>query len=889
MRFYPLSSGKIYIDRIPLENLDVEWIRKNITVVEQDSALFNDTIYNNITLTGKNHTVDFQEIQDAINFAALDSTITELPGGLKTHLGERGDALSGGQKQRIALARAKVRDAPVLVLDESTSALDYVTKLKILRAIREWRKGKTTIIITHEISQIRPDDYVYVLENTHVVQEGYRGMLESQPGAFNSFLKTRPEVEIEREIYDKRYSSSKRERFSVLSTPSSLRKSIPRPLSARLFGEDVLQLPNWKHKSESTENIVKEAEHQTIIESLPLIEILKSVWSVLPWHTRLLLIAAVFSAIIHSAATPAFSWVFAQLLTSFSHAENQTRQSLSYALSMLFIAVIDGLACYLMFFLSDSVAQSWTVQLKAEAMRRILQQPREFFDRKENSISHLSETLDRYAEEARNLPGRFACVFLVVILMIIISIVWSLISSWKLALVALATGQILFITTTCYNMISTRWEQRANEASDEVSELLHETFTNIRTVRCLVLEGYFREEFKKSTTAAVNVGIKRSLYSGSFMGLNYSSVLFIAILLFWYGAVLISTDEYSVTAILESFLVLILSMNHVVHISNYITQVNISRAAGSRLLRLARLPTTSHELEGTLQIQRVGDISFNGVSFAYPTRQDHRVLNDISFNILKGSCTAIVGSSGSGKSSIAALLFKLYKTQPDIFRAHQSPDITISNYNIQSLHTLTLRSKIAIVSQSPVLFPGTVAENITYGLAASSPFASPEMVTGAANSAGVDEFINSLPQGYQTLIGEGGTGLSGGQAQRIAIARALVRQPDILILDEATSALDSLSADIVRNTIRSLIVRKGDRESAGTQEIPNMSNTRGGMNPRHRTTVVIITHSQAWMELADQIIMLEQGRVVEQGSYGELKSKRGGAFAKLLRAGERLA
>ncbi len=820
-------------------------------------------------------------LQDAVSFAALDSTMAQLPEGLETHLGKRADSLSGGQKQRIAIARARVRDTPILILDESTSALDYVTKAQVLSAIRKWRQGKTTIIITHDISQIRPDEYVFVLDNARLVQEGRRKTLEAQSGVFQSFLAARFDEGIDGETYEQRFSSSRRNRISTMSFSGVAPRSVQRPLSSRLFGEDLFS-PSEDHEEDPLEEAATEEEEQQVSpEPLPIMEIFRSVWPVLDYRTRLLLFAAAFCAIVHSAATPAFSWVFAQLLTSFYHPEDHKNRSRSYALSMLAIAVTDGLACYLMFFLSDVVAQFWAVQLKIEAMRRILQQPREFFDCKENSISKLSETLDRFAEEARNLPGRFACVFLVVICMIFISTIWSLISSWKLALVALVVSPVLFITTKCYNMISSRWEQRANEASSEVSEMFHETFTNIRTIRCLVLESHFRTKFTATTTAAVRIGIKRALYSASFFGLNYSSVLFIAILLFWYGAVLISTNQFSVTRILEAFLVLILSMNHVVHMSNYITQVNMSRDAGSRLLRLARLPTTSHELDGTAQILRAGDISFHNVNFSYPTRPDHRVLNDISFSIKKGSCTAIVGSSGSGKSTIATLLLKLYKTEPQIFRAFQIPDIAISSLNIQSLDTMILRSKIAIVPQSPVLFPGTVAENITYGLGRFSPYSTTESIVTAARLAGVSDFIASLPQGYETLIGEGGTGLSGGQAQRIAIARALIRQPDILILDEATSALDAVSAGVVRATVRAL-VGKGGREG-----MPNVS--ARAMNMGKETTVIVVTHSKAWMELADHVIMMEQGRVVEQGSYRELKDKRAGAFARLLRAEEGVA
>jgi ATP-binding cassette subfamily B (MDR/TAP) protein 1 len=349
-----------------------------------------------------------------------------------------------------------------------------------------------------------------------------------------------------------------------------------------------------------------------------------------------------------------------------------------------------------------------------------------------------------------------------------------------------------------------------------------------------------------------------------------------------------------------------LSINHIAHMSSYITQVNMARDAGSRLLRLARLPRTSHELLGTTQIHAAGDISFTNVSFAYPTRPNFKVLDGISFKIPHGSCTAIVGSSGSGKSTLATLLMKLY--HPDmqtLVNSAQPSGLNISGHDIATLHTLTLRSHIALVSQVPVLFPTTIAANIAYGLSPSSSLSTLDSVKRAAAAAGVADFIESLPQGYQTLIGDGGTGLSGGQAQRIAIARALVREPDILILDEATSALDLASMAVVRDTVRELVWGEGAGSERGSGPAPSVlwagglavdkdiesgcdigeahlgDKTRSKM-PRKKMTVVIITHAKEMMAIAEHVVMLEKGSVVEEGSYRDLKRKKGGAFQRLI-------
>ncbi|KAI4703439.1 hypothetical protein J4E81_002318 [Alternaria sp. BMP 2799] len=343
--------------------------------------------------------------------------------------------------------------------------------------------------------------------------------------------------------------------------------------------------------------------------SLPMKEIVMSVWPAIVWGPRLLILAASFSATIHAACKPVFAWVFAQLLTTFYVPGARKEMSQKYALVILGIAALDGLSCYFIFLLSDTVAQTWTLSLKKEAMRRILMQPRKFFDKEENSVSRLAEMLDHSAEEARNRPGRFACVFLTMNLMVCISIFWSMVIAWQLALAALATGPVLFVITKCYNVISSRWERLENEAADKVGQVLQDAFVSIKTVRCLVLEDYFKEMYTNATAEAVNVGIKRAIYCASIDGLSFTGAIFVTILLYWYGGYLMSKDEYTADEVLECFLVLMLSVNQVSYMANYVTQVNMARDAGSRLLRLARLPKDSHELTGEIQIQFADDIS----------------------------------------------------------------------------------------------------------------------------------------------------------------------------------------------------------------------------------------------------------------------------------------
>jgi ATP-binding cassette subfamily B (MDR/TAP) protein 1 len=240
------------------------------------------------------------------------------------------------------------------------------------------------------------------------------------------------------------------------------------------------------------------------------------------------------------------------------------------------------------------------------------------------------------------------------------------------------------------------------------------------------------------------------------------------------------------------------------------------------------------------------DIRFNNVEFAYPERPDVLALQNVSFRIRRNECVAIVGTSGSGKSTIASLLQRLYEPSDGT--------ITIGNADISSITVQHLREHVSVVSQFPNLFNATIAENIAYGNKSLSRSA----IERAGRAAHVHDFIMLLPKGYDTVIGDNATLVSGGQAQRIQIARALARPSSILILDECTSALDPANQLAVMDTIRAAKVGR---------------------------TTIVITHKLQVMHLCDRIIVVHEGEVVEEGNFPQLMHKNG-VFARLARGGE---
>lgn len=269
--------------------------------------------------------------------------------------------------------------------------------------------------------------------------------------------------------------------------------------------------------------------------------------------------------------------------------------------------------------------------------------------------------------------------------------------------------------------------------------------------------------------------------------------------------------------------------------------------AAADLLRLYDLSQETQEAKGDLEYKVQGTVRFERLTFHYPTRPDVKVLNNISFKIASGECVGVVGASGCGKSTIASLIQRLY--EPD------EGCITLDGHRLSETDVRFLRSHIAVVSQIPALFDMSVSQNIAYGM----DHCSQEEIEEAARQANAHDFVLGLPNGYETNLGENASLISGGQAQRLQIARAIVRRREVLILDECTSALDPENQAIVMDTIKT--VKQG------------------------RTTVVV-THKLDLMKMCDRLLVIDAGQVVESGTFDELVARKGGHFATLAAAGE---
>jgi len=636
MRFYPPSSGQILIDGKPLNELSVSWTRNNITLLEQRSVLFNDSVLRNIGFGSKSHgDITRYDVEDAIDLAMLEDTIDSLPKGLDTSVGPDGSFLSGGQRQRVAIARARLRDTPILILDEPTSALDQTNRIAVMKSIREWRKGKTTIIITHDLSQILDDDFVYILDQGNIVHSGYRQEIETQPGADKYFsaqdqasqiseAKPRRHWSKASSFYEEESDDSlgdlhpampprtrqgKRDTWAQHHIPTALRSStidiatpkywnkpshpnefnttssntrenqlshksrIVSTVSERtqlpsqgwlksleatpdaiemdeivavdlennrfhgVFADDDIQMPNRLQSPEKSSSPRKPSRHRSLRglgrprpaekeKPMPLSHIMGTIFPNLTRKQQVILILGIASSLAHATATPLFSFCLSKLFTTFYAGADSARLSMVWSLAVLGVSFGDGLASFFMHYFLEFSGQAWMDTIRNRAFKRILDQPRAWFEKDGNSAPRLTAYLDQNGEDMRNLLGRFAGYVIVAVTIVIIAIIWSLVMCWKLTLVALACGPFIYAITRGFEATNGMWERRANAANSIVFDIFTETFAEIRTVRTLTLEGYFHQKHTQAMSQALTVGLKRAIYTGMLFGLVESTVIF---------------------------------------------------------------------------------------------------------------------------------------------------------------------------------------------------------------------------------------------------------------------------------------------------------------------------------------------------------------------------
>ncbi|KAK5862309.1 hypothetical protein PBY51_017719 [Eleginops maclovinus] len=568
----------------------------------------------------------------------------------------------------------------------------------------------------------------------------------------------------------------------------------------------------------------------------------------------LLIVTGTLCAMVHGVILPLMCIVFGDMTDSFINdsAMNQYNGSIPNATMprnstlqqemMGFAINYSILGCIVLLVAYGQVA-FWTLAAGRQATRirklffhHIMQQEIGWFDVTETGELNTRLTDDIYKIEQGigDKAGRLLQAFTTFITAFII----GFIKGWKLTLVILAVSPALALAAGVFSKVLASFTTKEQTAYAKAGAVAQEVLSAIRTV--FAFSGQDREinRYNKNLEDAKNMGIKKATSANFSMGLTFLLIYLSYALAFWYGSTLILSNEYTIGSVLTVFFTVLIGAFAVGQTSPNLQTFSSARGAAHKVYSIIdHKPVIDSYSEAGFKPDSIkGNIEFKNICFNYPSRPDIQVLNDLSLSVKSGQTIALVGSSGCGKSTTIQLLQRFYDPLEG--------SVTIDGHDIRSLNIRYLRDMIGVVSQEPILFATTIAENIRYGRLNVTK----QEVEQAAKEANAYDFIMSLPDTFETMVGDRGTQMSGGQKQRIAIARALVRNPKILLLDEATSALDAESETIVQSAL--------DKVRLG------------------RTTI-IVAHRLSTIRNADVIAGFQKGAVVEMGSHSKLMEEKG--------------
>uniref|UniRef100_A0A8C4IMB5 ATP-binding cassette, sub-family B (MDR/TAP), member 11a n=1 Tax=Dicentrarchus labrax TaxID=13489 RepID=A0A8C4IMB5_DICLA len=805
-RFYDPKGGMVTLDGHDIRTLNIQWLRSLIGIVEQEPVLFATTIAENIRFGRPG--VTMEDIIQAAKEANAYNFIMDLPQKFDTMVGEGGGQMSGGQKQRIAIARALIRNPRILLLDMATSALDNESEAVVQEALDKVRMGRTTISIAHRLSTIRNADVIIGFDHGQAVEKGTHSELIERQGVYFTLVTLQNE--------------------GPSNTTNALEDFV---LKARSFSRG------------SSGSRRRYNEHVT---PAPVARILKYNQSEWPY-----MLVGSLGAALNGSVNPIYAVLFSQILGTFAIPDlNEQREQIN-GICVLFciVAVISFFSQFLQGFAFAKSGELLTRRLRKVGFQAMLRQEIGWFDDPRNSPGALTTRLATDASMVKGATGSQIGMIVSSLTNIGASFIIAFYFSWKLTLVIMCFLPLIGLSGVFQAKMLTGFENEDKKAMEVAGQVSSEALANIRTIAGLAKESSFVESYEQKLELPYKSGKKRAKIYGLCFGFAQCVIFMAYAASFRYGGHLVSSEGLSYMLVFRVISAVVISGTALGRASSFTPDYAKAKTAAAQFFKLLdRVPKISmSHTDGEKWDNFRGEIQFLNCKFTYPTRPDIQVLNDLVVSVKPGQTLAFVGSSGCGKSTSVQLLERFY--DPD------EGQVLIDGRPSQSVNVPFLRSQIGIVSQEPVLFDCSIAENIQYGNNTCS--VSMEEIIESSKKAYLHDFVMTLPDKYETQVGAQGSQLSRGQKQRIAIARAIVRNPKILLLDEATSALDTESEKTVQSALDE--ARKG-------------------------RTCIVIAHRLSTIQTADIIAVMSQGAVIEQGTHDDLMAKKG-AYYKLVKTG----
>lgn len=534
-------------------------------------------------------------------------------------------------------------------------------------------------------------------------------------------------------------------------------------------------------------------------------------------------------------------YLLGNLVDASKEADIETINKIGYNLMFVFLA--QAIFSYFRIALFVEVTEKFLSDIRKDVYGKILTFKMDFFvqTRVGELSSRISSDITKLQEVLTTTSAQLIRQFII----IIGGVILLLFTSVKLTLILLSTVPVMALLAWAFGRYIRKMSKDLQDKLAESNIVVEETLQGIMNVKAFANEGYESKRYANSIVEILDKAVKGGKARGAFASFIILCLFGAIVFLMWYGTKMVNTGEISIGVMFQYLLYSLFIGGSISGVAEVLGTVQKTIGSSERIIEILNTEGELINFDSKNKLKKFdGDLSFKNVVFTYESNPDNAVLKGISFEIKKGEKLAIVGPSGAGKSTIVNLILRFYN--PD------SGEILIDGKNITE-HSLTdYRNQMAVVPQDVFLFGGSILDNIKYG----NTEASFEEVVNAAKAANAFEFIEKMPQKFETLVGERGIKLSGGQKQRIAIARAILKDPAILVLDEATSALDSESEMLVQEAFERL------------------------MNGR---TSVIIAHRLSTIKNADKIIVLDNGKITESGTHNELIAIENGLYKKLSR------